>query len=72
MRDRFGATLQAAIRGELAVWRTSAIGRLAEIVVPDQFSRNMFRDLPQSFAQDPIALTRAQELVASGLEKNRF
>lgn len=64
---RFGATLQAAIRGELQAWRATPHGRLAEIVVLDQFSRNIWRDTPQAFAQDPQALTLAQELVAGGL-----
>lgn len=67
MRARFGATLQAAARAELFGWRTSASGRLAEIIVLDQFSRNIYRDTPQAFAQDAQALTLAQELVASGL-----
>ena len=66
MRERFGVTLQAAIRGELAHWRVTPQGRLAEIIVLDQFSRNIFRDQPASFAQDPQALTLAQALVASG------
>jgi uncharacterized protein (DUF924 family) len=69
MRERFGATLQAAARGELWVWRATASGRLAEIIVLDQFSRNIYRDTPQSFAQDVQALTLAQELVASAGDK---
>jgi uncharacterized protein (DUF924 family) len=69
MRQRFGATLLAAARGELWTWRETASGRLAEIIVLDQFSRNIYRDTPQSFAQDVQALTLAQELVASGLDK---
>jgi uncharacterized protein (DUF924 family) len=67
MRERFGPVWLAAARGELFGWRTSAQGRLAEIIVLDQFSRNMFRDTPQAFAQDAQALTLAQELVAQGL-----
>jgi uncharacterized protein (DUF924 family) len=66
MRERFGVTLQAAIRGELAHWRATPQGRLAEIIVLDQFSRNIFRDQPASFAQDPQALALAQALVATG------
>ena len=66
MRERFGSTLQAAIRGELAHWRATPLGRLAEIIVLDQFSRNIFRDQSASFAQDPQALALAQALVASG------
>ena len=64
---RFGATLQAAIRCELLDWRGTPAGRLAEIVVLDQFSRNIWRDTPQAFAQDAQALTLAQEFVAGGL-----
>ena len=69
LRERFGATLQAAARGELSGWRATALGRLAEIVVLDQFSRNIYRDTPGAFAQDPQALTLAQELVASGQDQ---
>lgn len=70
IRARFGMTLEAAIRCELFVWRTSAEGRLAEILVLDQFSRNMFRDTPRAFAQDALALLLAQELVASGSDRD--
>ena len=66
MRARFGAVLLAASRGELFTWRTTPQGRLAEIVVLDQFSRNIYRETPGAFAQDAQALTLAQELVASG------
>lgn len=66
IRVRFGATWQAAQRGELWDWRLSPEGRLAEILVLDQFSRNMHRGSPQAFAQDTLALVLAQELVAGG------
>jgi uncharacterized protein (DUF924 family) len=64
MRERFGGTLLAAAAGELYHWRADARGRLAEIVVLDQFSRNIWRDTPRAFAQDTQALVLAQELVA--------
>ncbi|TAG25868.1 MAG: DUF924 domain-containing protein [Burkholderiales bacterium] len=64
--QRFGATLEAAARCELFGWRASPSGRLAEIIVLDQFSRNVWRDTPRAFAQDALALMLAQELVASG------
>lgn len=67
--NRFGSTLMAAARGELYTWRVTPLGRLAEILVLDQFSRNIFRNLPQSFAQDPQALALAQELVVSGQDQ---
>ena len=62
--DRFGKLHHQAALCELFDWRTSAKGRLAEIIVLDQFSRNMYRDTPLSFAYDPQALTLAQEAVA--------
>ncbi len=66
MRERFEGILLSAAQCELFDWRTSPQGRLAEIVLLDQFSRNIFRDTPRAFAQDALALALAQELVASG------
>ncbi|MBK9574395.1 MAG: DUF924 domain-containing protein [Rhodoferax sp.] len=70
IRTRFGATLEAAARCELFAWRTTAQGRLAEIIVLDQFSRNVYRDTPRAFAQDALALVLAQELVASTQDRS--
>jgi uncharacterized protein (DUF924 family) len=70
IRTRFGATLEAAARCELFGWRTTPEGRLAEVLVLDQFSRNVFRDTPRAFAQDALALALAQELVASGQDRS--
>ena len=70
IRARFGATLAAAARCELFAWRTTPEGRLAEILVLDQFSRNVYRDTPHAFAQDALALALAQELVASGQDRS--
>ena len=67
LRKRFGDVLQQAAAGELFVWRGTARGRLAEIVVLDQFSRNIYRGTPLAFAQDPMALVLAQEAVAAGV-----
>ena len=66
LRRRFGETLKQASVCELSEWRSSAEGRLAEIIVLDQFSRNIYRDSPGAFAQDPLALALAQEAVLSG------
>ncbi len=66
IKRRFELTHQAAMAGELFSWRTSAEGRLAEVIVLDQFSRNMYRDLPASFASDPLALALAQAAVSVG------
>ena len=70
IRARFGDTLEAAARCELFAWRDTAEGRLAEIIVLDQFSRNVYRDTPRAFAQDALALVLAQELVASTQDRS--
>lgn len=64
IKDRFSLLHQQAIQGELFEWRKSPEGRLAEIIILDQFSRNMFRNNPKSFAYDALALILAQECVA--------
>lgn len=61
---RFGTLHAAAARCELSHWRDTPQGRLAEVIVLDQFSRNMYRDQPQSFACDPLALALAQHAVS--------
>jgi uncharacterized protein (DUF924 family) len=66
VRERFGALLQAALAGELHAWRATAEGRLAEVIVLDQFSRNIHRGTPGAFAADPMALALAQEAIAGG------
>jgi uncharacterized protein (DUF924 family) len=67
VRERFGACHAAATRGELAHWRDTMQGRLAEVLVLDQFSRNLYRDQAQAFAWDGMALVLAQEAVRAGL-----
>lgn len=65
---RFSNIHASANHGELYEWRKSAQGRLAEIIVLDQFSRNMFRGKPESFASDVLALVMAQEAIAIGAD----
>ncbi|MBX2849250.1 MAG: DUF924 domain-containing protein [Acidiferrobacterales bacterium] len=67
--SRFGSAHLAASHAELFQWRSSAQGRLAEIIVLDQFSRNIFRDKKEAFAFDAQALTLAQEAVLLGVDK---
>jgi uncharacterized protein (DUF924 family) len=69
MVERFGATLATAARCELFLWRESARGRLAEVLVLDQFSRNIHRDTAAAFANDALALALAQEAVARGFDR---
>jgi uncharacterized protein (DUF924 family) len=67
--DRFSDIHSIAVRGELFEWRENEKGRLAEIIVLDQFSRNMFRGSPLAFANDPMVLVLAQEAVSLGIDK---
>ncbi|MBL4783689.1 MAG: DUF924 domain-containing protein [Porticoccaceae bacterium] len=67
--DRFSCIHSKAAQCELFEWRDTAEGRLAEIIILDQFSRNMFRDSPLSFANDSLALALAQEAILFGTDK---
>lgn len=66
VRARFGPTIEAALAGELDVWAETAEGRLALLIVLDQFTRNAFRGQPLSFAGDARALALAQQGLALG------
>ncbi|ABK49470.1 protein of unknown function DUF924 [Shewanella sp. ANA-3] len=69
IQSRFEGLLKQAKRGELADWRVTPQGRLAEIIVLDQFSRNIYRDTPAAFEADAIALVLAQEAVAQQVDQ---
>lgn len=60
---------EEVVRGEHADWRKTAKGRLAEIIIIDQLSRNMFRGTPSMFANDALGLVLAQEAVRAGADK---
>lgn len=66
---RFEATYWRAMKGDTAPWRVTAEGRLAEILVLDQFARNMFRDEAQAFAGDELALVLAAEAITVGADR---
>jgi uncharacterized protein (DUF924 family) len=57
---RFFPIHQQAVSGELSEWRDSAKGALAEVIILDQFSRNIFRDKKEAFAFDGMALALSQ------------
>jgi uncharacterized protein (DUF924 family) len=64
--DAFGETHEQVARGEAWDWRSTPPGRLAEIIVLDQFSRQLFRGQARAFATDSMALALAQEAVSGG------
>jgi uncharacterized protein (DUF924 family) len=61
--ERFQNIHKMATLCELDGWRTGPMGRLAEIIVLDQFSRNIYRNRPEAFAWDALALALAQEAI---------
>jgi len=63
---RFGELHDAAAKGELESWRVTPEGSLAEIILLDQFSRNIYRGKPDAFANDLAALVLAQEAIRKG------
>jgi len=67
--DRFAAIHAAANQCDLFSWRQTHLGRLAEIIILDQFSRNMYRDTPDAFSSDPLALALSQEAIAQGVHE---
>ena len=67
--ERFSEVHSRACCCELFEWRRKPEGRLAEIIVLDQFSRNMFRDSAQAFANDTMSLTLSQEAITCGADR---
>ena len=65
IRERFGPLVEAASSGALDDWADTAAGRLALIVVTDQFTRVVGRDTPAAFALDP----QARALCIAGIEQ---
>ena len=70
--ERFGALVEQALAGGLAGWAAPPLAplqALAQLIVLDQFPRNLFRGSARAFAGDALALRTARALVASGLDR---
>lgn len=63
IRTEFLDTWKAAAEGLLVDWRRDIKGRLAEIIVLDQFSRNLWRGDIRTYTQDKMAIALSQEVV---------
>ncbi|MFT6724998.1 MAG: hypothetical protein ACJARN_001867 [Arenicella sp.] len=68
IRSRFSQVHKQAAQCELFSWRSTALGCLAEVIVLDQFSRNMSRHNADSFAYDSLALSLAQSAISRELD----
>ena len=64
--ERFAEVHQAVAAGEYWMYRTTGESMLAEVIVLDQFSRQLFRGSAQAFAYDGLALALAQQAIATG------
>ena len=69
IRERFGALIDTAIDGGLRDWAATPRGALAQILLLDQFTRNVYRDTPRAFAGDPQALELAIALTQDGQDQ---
>ena len=67
--ERFGPLIERALRGELAEWSRHPETGLAQIVLLDQFTRNVFRDTPRAFAGDARALAAATAMVGQRFDE---
>ena len=64
IQKRFAAEMQAAADGHLDQWQSQASGSLALLILLDQFPRNVYRNSPQGWSNDP----KAQQVSLAALE----
>ncbi len=70
IKENYGDLVVTASRGELDLWRSRPQGRLAEIIVLDQFTRNIHRDSPLAYSNDSRALALSQEAIRLNRDVN--
>ncbi len=70
IREKFLADYQKAKAGEYKDWESSPRGTLALVILFDQFPRNMFRNTPQAFETDALALDVVSRSVYEGVDKD--
>lgn len=68
MRRRFAPCVASAVSGELDVWAATPCGRLALILLTDQFPRNIYRGTAQSFASDALARAWCKDGIRDGIQ----
>lgn len=65
----FGHLVEAALFSELVEWEADPQGRLALLLLLDQFPRNIFRGTARAFAGDHRAVTLVSEGLARGMDR---
>jgi len=69
IRESFGSDVDQALRGDLDGWGKDAHGRLALVLLLDQFTRNIFRGSAQAFAGDASALQLVLDGCRTGADR---
>lgn len=69
IKDDYLGVYKSIMRGDTKDWRETPEGRLAEIIVLDQFTRNMFRNSPRAFEADELTLKLAREAIKNNADK---
>ncbi len=69
LKAAFGPLAAQAAEGQLDDWAGLPEGRLALILLTDQLPRNLYRNSPLAFAQDPRALGYALEGIGLSADK---
>ena len=69
IRQQFEGDLLKAAEGKYKDWEGAPQGRLALIILFDQFSRNIYRDTEQMYAYDALALELAMRTIDQGKDQ---
>lgn len=70
IRARFGGLVTRACAGDLAGWGETPDGALAQILLLDQFTRNLYRNTPEAYAGDALAFAYVNETIDKGLDRD--
>jgi uncharacterized protein (DUF924 family) len=70
IKTRFGELMRQAAQGGLADWQETPKGRLAYIILTDQFPRNVYRDSLDAYLTDHLALGAAKQGIALGADRD--
>ena len=68
LKQRFGQLHHDVAFTGAHNWRDHANGRLAEVIVLDQFSRNLYRNDARAYAWDAVALQLTETAIARGVD----
>lgn len=72
IREQFSGDYQRAVLGQYGSWRDTPEGRLALIILLDQFPRHIYLDQPQMFASDSMARGLAIEGIQLGEDQDLY